>query len=123
MQLPLDAEYPLLCVRDAWPRCVVIQRHPSSLPSGAASLLSPFATWPAFPTSDYYEDSAPQPRRTPTMCASSSSLRTTRLRFPRSLTSADGGGAQLYPCSLAVHHSQHTHGLIQAIGLRSWTSG
>src|SRR5579875_328260 len=32
MQLPLDAEYPFLCVRDAWPRCVVIQRHSSSPP-------------------------------------------------------------------------------------------
>ena len=31
---------------------------------------------------------------------------TTRLRFPRSLISADGGGAQLYPCSLAARPSQ-----------------
>lgn len=31
---------------------------------------------------------------------------TTRLRFPRSLTSADGSGAQLYPCNLAVRQSQ-----------------
>ena len=32
-------------------------------------LLSSFAMWPAFPTSDYYEDSAPRRQQSLTMCA------------------------------------------------------
>ena len=38
--------------------------------------------WPAFPASDYYEDSAPQPRRTLTMCASPYLLRDNSVAVP-----------------------------------------
>ena len=70
-----------------------------------ARSLSAFALWPAFPASDYCADSAPLP----------SHQRTTRL--PSATAShwggrldgshvhhipIDGGGAQLFPCRLAV---------------------
>jgi len=45
-------------------RCSASSLLPSAV---AARLLSPFAMWPAFPTSDYYGDSVPRRRHAPTM--------------------------------------------------------
>jgi hypothetical protein len=49
-------------------------------------LLSPFAMWPAFPTSDYYEDPVPPPRRQSTTDLPASGLADRRV-----------GGAEMVP--------------------------
>ena len=90
-------------------RCSPATSWPSS--PNAANSLPPFAMWPAFPASDYYGDSAPpraiSRRRAcppPTWLAGgegSPGMVPTFTARP-----VDGGGAQLFPCSLATSTPQ-----------------
>src|SRR5690606_32964201 len=91
---------------------VGLHRRPLGIPStGIADSLGPFAMWPAFPTSDYYEPSAPSRSHQPTTDLPATILdgrRVGRLRDGSNVhhQPISGIGAQLCPCSLATSTPQ-----------------
>src|SRR6056297_4006630 len=69
--------------------------------------LSSFALWPAFPASDYYEDSAPQ--GISRARAFRDRVTTTQWGSHGHVAPFDGGSAQLYPCRSRGATSQRQH--------------
>ena len=112
VQLGLDPQYPRPRPRRRWAtvrRCSPATSWHSS--SSAAVSLSPFAMWPAFPTSDYYEDSVPSQGHQLTTSLPAAGLAGRRGGQPRDGSHVhhrpvDGVGAQLFPCSLATSTPQ-----------------
>ncbi len=108
VQLGLDPQYPPL---EPLPGSATARRcspttswHPS--PS-TADTLPPFALWPAFPASDYYEGSAPPRDRQPTTGLPATDPNGRWEGGSRDGSHVhhepfDGIGAQLFPCSLAT---------------------
>src|SRR5215218_4765441 len=86
-------------------RCSPATSQPSS--PNAASLLPPFPLWPALPTSEYYGGSAPSQGPQPTAGLPATGPAGRWEGQPRegshvSHVPVDGGGAQLFPGSLAT---------------------
>ena len=104
------SEFPVPGARPHRGRATVRRCSPaSSWPSNSdtANSLGPFAMWPAFPSSDYYGPSAPPPGHQQTACLPAAGLAGRQGGGPGGGSHVhhqpvDGGGAQLFPCSLAT---------------------
>ena len=108
MQFGLDLQYPGLGLVEVGPRCVGVHRRPPGIPATALrARCAPFAMWPAFPSSDYYGPSAPSPGHQQTARLPVPALAGRKVGRPDDGSHVhhepvDGGGAQLFPCSLAT---------------------
>src|SRR5277367_4694984 len=107
MQFPLDIEYPQLCVGDARPWGVVVQRHHSSAPLVLLTCCPPSPcgrlSRPRTTTGTPPRDNAISRRwASPGCCARADEVAVRTFTDFR----LRGGGVQLYPCSAAAHPLQ-----------------